>query len=497
MKAIILAAGEGVRSAPSRGGRPTCLLEVGSTTLLNIQLDTLYKCGVADIVLVRGSGKSQIDVPGIRYYDNDEYATTNVLHSLMVAERELSGDVLILYSDIYYDENTLGVLLKSKHDITLGALVSHENVRRLKLRTSLADFELIDFDAENSIERIGKHLPETYQGTRGQFIGIFKLTDRGCQKFQNFFEFYRSRPGPSGQPACRQAFITDMFSVMVACGIDIRTSIVESGWFELNTAEDYQRLLTTQAVKNRYLATNTDWEQRSEKYDQLAWVNNDELLEHLAAHVEVTPATHVLDVGTGTGKVLIYLKLKKGDAHYHGADSSAAMMRRIDPAYEFVLTEADATNLAAYPDGLFDYVTARMVFHHVGDVHQAMREIRRTLKGGGRLIVCEGNPPSYDSYNFYKEMFFYKEIRNVFMESDLINMFVAGGYRNITTRTVILRDMSLNNWIDNSALPRRNIDIIKRMHYECGEAVRRDYNMKFLEGDITMDWKFSIVVGEK
>lgn len=497
MKAIILAAGEGVRPALSQAGRPTCLLEVGTTTLLNIQLDTLDKCGVTDIVLVRGYEKSQIDVPGIRYYDNDEHAATNVLHSLMVAEPELSGDVLILYSDIYYDENTIRVLLKSKHDITLGALVSHENLRRLKHQTSLADFELIDFDAENSIERIGKHLPETSEGTRGQFIGIFKLTDRGCRKLKNFFEFYRRQPDSSGRPVCRRAFITDMFSVMVDCGIDIRTSIVESGWFELNTPEDYQRLLTTQAVKNRYLATNTDWEKRSEKYDHLAWVNNDELLEHLAAQVEVTPETHLLDVGTGTGKVLIYLKLKKGDAHYYGADSSAAMMRKIDPAYEFVLTEADVTNLAAYSDGLFDYVTARMVFHHVDDVHRAMREIRRKLKDGGRLIVCEGNPPSYDSYSFYKEMFFYKEIRNVFMESDLINLFAAGGYRNITTRTVILGDMSLNNWIDNSGLPRRNIDIIKRMHYECSETVQRDYNMKFLGDDITMDWKFSIVIGEK
>lgn len=497
MKAIILAAGDGVRTALTQGGRPTCLLEVGNTTLLNIQLDTLDKCGITDIVLVRGYEKSQIDVPGIRYYDNDEHATTNVLHSLMVAERELCGDVLILYSDIYYDENTVRVLLKSKHDITLGALVSHENLQRLKDRTALADFELIDFDAENSIEHIGKHLPETYEGTRGQFIGIFRLTDRGCRKFKRFFEFYRSSPGPSGLPACRQDFITDMFAVMVDCGIDIRTSIVESGWFELNTPEDYQRLLTTQAVKSKYLTTHTDWERRSEKYDQLAWVNSDELLAHLAAHVEVTPETYLLDVGTGTGKVLIYLKLKHGDAHYYGADSSAAMMSKIDPAYDFNLAEADVANLEPYPDGLFDYVTARMVFHHVSDVHKAMREIHRKLKPGGRLIICEGNPPSYDSYNFYKEMFFYKEIRNVFMESDLINMFTAGGYRNITTRTVVLHDMSLNNWIDNSGLPRRNIDIIKRMHYECGEVVRRDYNMNFRGDDITMDWKFSIVIGEK
>ena len=57
--------------------------------------------------------------------------------------------------------------------------------------------------------------------------------------------------------------------------------------------------------------------------------------------------------------------------------------------------------------------------------------------------------------------------------------------------------MSMNNWLENSGLPFRNIDIIKRMHYDCDNLVKKAYNMKFVDEDILMEWKFSVVAGIK
>ena len=73
MKAIILAAGEGKRFNHEDVNKPKCMIDIGETTLLNIQIDTLYKCGIKDIAIVRGYEKDQLNIPGIRYYDNDIY----------------------------------------------------------------------------------------------------------------------------------------------------------------------------------------------------------------------------------------------------------------------------------------------------------------------------------------------------------------------------------------------------------------------------------------
>lgn len=498
MKAIILAAGEGKRFGQSMENKPKCLMEIGESTLLNIQIDTLYECGINDIVLVRGYEKNKIDIPGIRYYDNDQYSQTSVLYSLFVASEELNEDVLVLYSDIYYEENFIKTILESHHDISIGCLLNYENIQKHKSAESLKDIELVDFDADNRIKRIGKDLAPQLDSTRGQFTGVFKLSTRGCSQLKKFFEYFKIKFDDSSPKSYRNAWLTDIFAEMITLGIDIHSTMVESGWLEINTYDDYQALLKIQSLKDKYLLVHTDWKKRSEKYNNLDWVNNDQLLIHMGKCFDgINQDSNILDVGTGTGKILIYLKLKHGDANYYGCDISPDMMSKIDNSYNFDLKVASVTDLSEYPDSHFDFITARMIFHHVDELGKAMLEIHKKLKKGGKFIICEGNPPSYVSYKFYQDMFFYKEIRNTFMESDLINLFARNGYRNIRTETMIMPQMSLNNWIDNSGLPQRNIDIIKKMHYNCSEAVHKDYNMTVVKDDILMDWKFSVVLGER
>jgi len=47
MRAIILSAGRGSRLLPLTTDLPKCLLPIGITTVLGLQLDTLLRCGCA------------------------------------------------------------------------------------------------------------------------------------------------------------------------------------------------------------------------------------------------------------------------------------------------------------------------------------------------------------------------------------------------------------------------------------------------------------------
>ena len=94
-------------------------------------------------------------------------------------------------------------------------------------------------------------------------------------------------------------------------------------------------------------------------------------------------------------------------------------------------------------------------------------------------------------------MFRFKEDRITFLLDDMVNLLVQQRFQKVISRTVILKDMSLNNWLEKSALPFRNVDIITKMHYNCDDIVKKAYNMKFQNNDILMDWKFSIVSGIK
>ena len=119
------------------------------------------------------------------------------------------------------------------------------------------------------------------------------------------------------------------------------------------------------------------------------------------------------------------------------------------------------------------------------------------LKTGGKFMICEGVSPDKETLGFYKEVFRHKETRHSFLVDDLMNLLVNANFKKVTARLVVLPNMSMNNWLDNSGLPFRNIDIIRKLHFDCSKEIQKSYCMKFDKDDILMDWKFAIVYGEK
>lgn len=499
MKAIILAAGEGSRLDKICEGKPKCLVGIEENTLLEIQINTLHACGIEDIIVVRGYKGHMINIPGLKYYENPDYSSTNMLHSLLCAREDLKGDTLILYSDILYEEQVVKRLIESTHDIAAGVMVNWKEAIRQRDTVALEELEMVYFDSENRIRQIGKKCKEEYE-TQGQFIGMIKCSNRGTEIIKkNYDRLKKHYCGQSfGQAdGFEKAWLTDLLQDITDLGVVLHCVIIERGWMEIDTPEDYDRAVTDTQFVRRLIKMKTNWDERSKVYNGLDWVSRDELLTTMVEVTGIKKGNKVLDVGTGTGKVLMALKKKCPKAKFYGVDINQCMLNRIDGSYEFNLSIMEMENLHGFKGNEFDLVTARMVFHHANDLDKSMNEIHRVLKAEGKIVLCEGNPPDIQTVPFYKDMFKFKEDRITFLLDDLVNLLVRQNFRNISSKTVILKNMSLNNWLDNSALPFRNIDIIKRMHYECDNSVQKAYNMIFVENDIKMDWKFSIVSGRK
>jgi choline kinase/ubiquinone/menaquinone biosynthesis C-methylase UbiE len=499
VKAIILAAGEGSRLGDLGKGIPKCLVQIADNTLLEIQINTLHACGIEDISVVRGYQGQQIDIPGIKYFDNPDYKNTGVLHSIFCARKELKGELLILYSDILYEEQVVKRLLKSHHDISVGVMVPWQEAVRQRNQIALEDLEIIHFDAESRIQQIGK-MPLDEEKTHGQFIGMIKFSEWGIEIFKRNFD--RAQKSYSNNPFGRseslnKAWLTDLLQEMADLGVPLHSVVIERGWLEIDTPEDYERALTDTKFVRRLVKTKTDWDHRSTLYNGLDWVNRDSLLKTMVETAGEFEGKKVLDLGTGTGKILMALKAKNPDNEYYGVDISSGMMSKIDESYGFHLSLSPIEELKDFKDNDFDLLTARMVFHHANNLDKAMSEVHRVLKPGGMFILCEGNPPDRQTVPFYEGMFRFKEDRITYMSDDLVNLLVNEGFKDITSKTIIMKDMSLNNWLDKSGLPFRNIDIIKKMHFNCDESVQKAYNMKFVDDDILMVWKFSVLSGIK
>ena len=83
MKAIILAAGKGVRMGKYTQDIPKGMLSVNGKTLIEWQMQALRRGGVDTIIIGTGYRKETIPYADVTYVHNTDHATTNMVDTLM------------------------------------------------------------------------------------------------------------------------------------------------------------------------------------------------------------------------------------------------------------------------------------------------------------------------------------------------------------------------------------------------------------------------------
>jgi choline kinase len=200
MQAIILAAGISKRLRPLTDSTPKCLLKVGNKTILEMTFDNILKAGINDFVMVTGYRENMIkdfiahkypDL-NIKYLTNSDYENNNNSYSLWMAKENITGECILLDSDILFDYRIIEKILNSPHDTCLAVNTNHK----------LGEEEIkVIVDSTNKILHIGKTLiPEK---SYGESIGIErfsydffkklgKVLDRKIIAEKNVNEFYEA-----------------------------------------------------------------------------------------------------------------------------------------------------------------------------------------------------------------------------------------------------------------------------------------------------------------
>ena len=169
MKTVILAAGAGSRLKPLTDHMPKCLLKVGVKSILEMTIENLLATNNSEIIIVTGYLENKIrefirerfPYLQITYIYNKLYASTNNIYSLWLAKDEVLGnDMMMLDSDIVFDERIISKLQNSGYKNCL-ALKRHEvHDEEIKVKT----------DAHGCVIEIGKDV--NVSQAAGESIGI-------------------------------------------------------------------------------------------------------------------------------------------------------------------------------------------------------------------------------------------------------------------------------------------------------------------------------------
>jgi len=138
-------------------------------------------------------------------------------------------------------------------------------------------------------------------------------------------------------------------------------------------------------------------------YDEVAGPMYLAGLRRLLPFVRMPPMPAILDVGCGTALNLIEAARRFGPARLlAGIDLSPGMVavaraKTAALGLPAEIVQGDAERLP-WPDGLFDLVICNSVLHWFDDRAGAMREMVRTLRPGGHLLLIAATRPGFGEW---------------------------------------------------------------------------------------------------
>jgi choline kinase len=174
MTAVILAAGIASRLRPLTTHLPKSLINVGGKALLQRNVESLQRHGIARCIIVTGFLSEMIEsfvrslalTMTVEFIHNPLFDSTNNNYSLWLTQPALDGeDMLLLDADILFDERILTRLLASPYaDALIMRASDHLGHEEIKC----------ELDTTGAVVNIGKHLDPKMSA--GESLGIEKFS---------------------------------------------------------------------------------------------------------------------------------------------------------------------------------------------------------------------------------------------------------------------------------------------------------------------------------
>ena len=232
MHAIILSAGRGSRLLPLTTDLPKCLLPVGLSSVLALQIDTLLNQGIEKITIVTGFNSHLVEdeVLSRGYGDkvstlyNPFYQVADNLASCWMARQEMNNNFLLINGDTLFSPELLTKVLAAPARNISVTIDQKEHYDGDDMKVSLSGYQLT---------AIGKTLLP--QQTQGESIGMLRFMKNGPSIFKNELErLMRMEEGT------KSWFLSAINGLALSGKVVDTTNIKGEKWAELDTPEDYE-----------------------------------------------------------------------------------------------------------------------------------------------------------------------------------------------------------------------------------------------------------------
>jgi len=240
---IILAAGEGKRLRPLTTDRPKCMIEIHGKPILHWQIEAARKAGVEDIVVVRGYLGDTINIPGVTYVENPNYATTNMVETLFCAVDYFKDPLIVSYGDILYEDHVIQRLLNLDNPLSVIVDTEWESYWAKRFLNPMDDAETLKLDpVSGRILEIGQK-PEKIEDIQAQYIGLVSFREEGLLAAKKLYDREKNAYKEGKRCICKgrglpELYMTDLIQGLINEKLSVSPVSVSGGWLEIDNMKD-------------------------------------------------------------------------------------------------------------------------------------------------------------------------------------------------------------------------------------------------------------------
>jgi len=230
MKAIILAAGRGSRLQAYTDDKPKCLNKVGEKTIIEWQISVLNSCGVDNVTLVVGYRSEMLKKYGNESILNPKWEKTNMVRSLLCANKAFDQPLIITYSDILYNKKAVLQLMEESKDAVVAYDLNWKSLWQARYANPLDDIESFRIGNDRRINAIGQKVT-SIEEVEGQYIGLMRFSPLALRWIE---EFTRSLD----KDKLDKMDMTSLLQHLIWLGYPVYGTPIRGGWCEIDRISD-------------------------------------------------------------------------------------------------------------------------------------------------------------------------------------------------------------------------------------------------------------------